>query len=69
MHLFFLACVFLLAASGNEDNPPIAGSPPAEVILGAYINDFQALNLREHSYAADVYIWFRWKDRTNIPTS
>ncbi len=35
---------------------------PVNVTVGAYINDVQALNLREHSYAMDVYLWFRWSD-------
>jgi hypothetical protein len=40
---------------------------PAQVTVGAYINDVQALNLREHSYAMDVYLWFRWKDEDLAP--
>ena len=40
---------------------------PAKVIVGAYVNDIQALNLREHSYAADVYLWFRWTDSSISP--
>lgn len=40
---------------------------PAEVIVGAYINDVQALDLREHSYAVDVYLWFRWQDEELAP--
>ncbi len=40
---------------------------PAQVIVGSYINDVQALNLREHSYAMDVYIWFRWRDEELAP--
>ncbi len=41
---------------------------PSEVKVGAYINDIQTLNLREHSYAIDIYIWFRWKDPEIEPT-
>lgn len=33
-----------------------------EVVVGAYVNDIQALDLRTHSYAVDVYVWFRWKN-------
>lgn len=33
---------------------------PVGVVVGAYVNDIQTLNLREHSYAMDLYIWFRW---------
>jgi hypothetical protein len=38
-----------------------------KVTVGAYVNDIQAINLREHSYAADVYIWFRWTDNSIAP--
>jgi hypothetical protein len=34
---------------------------PNTVTVGVFVNDIQALNLREHSYAMDLYIWFRWK--------
>lgn len=40
---------------------------PVQVTVGAYINDVQALNLREHSYAMDVYLWFRWDDEELVP--
>jgi hypothetical protein len=45
--------------------PPL--QEPVAVTVGAYINDVQALNLREHSYAMDVYIWFRWSDEDLEP--
>lgn len=34
---------------------------PASVAVGAYVNDVQDLNLNTHSYAMDVYLWFRWR--------
>jgi|LakMenEpi03Aug12_release.lakeMendotaPanAssembly.Ray.scaffolds.fasta_scaffold00666_9 hypothetical protein len=40
---------------------------PSKVTVGAYINDIQAIDLREHSYAVDIYIWFRWQDRQLSP--
>ena len=39
----------------------------AKVYVGAYLNDVQALDFKEHTYAMDVYIWFRWKDETLSP--
>lgn len=39
-----------------------ADAAPAEVKIGAYINDIQALDLRTHSYVIDIYVWFRWTD-------
>ncbi|MCC6512080.1 MAG: hypothetical protein IT423_23485 [Pirellulaceae bacterium] len=41
---------------------------PNKVIVGAYVNDTQSLNLREHSYSMDVYVWFRWRDPSFNPT-
>ncbi len=43
-------------------------TPPDKVIVGAYVNDTQSLNLREHSYSMDVYVWFRWRDPSFDPT-
>jgi len=40
---------------------------PSKVTVGVYINDIQAIHLREHSYAADVYLWFRWTDSSIAP--
>lgn len=30
------------------------------VHVGAYLNDVQTIDLKQHSYAVDLYIWFRW---------
>lgn len=35
--------------------------PPVRVTVGAYVNDVQHINLESHSYAVDIYIWFRWQ--------
>ncbi len=32
------------------------------VVVGAYINDIQNLELKTHSYAVDLYVWFKWKN-------
>jgi hypothetical protein len=37
-------------------------SSPHPVAVGAYINDIQNLELKSHSYAADIYLWFRWRN-------
>jgi hypothetical protein len=43
----------------------IAASPapvtPAQVIVGAYINDIQELDFKANNYVVDLYVWFRWK--------
>ena len=32
------------------------------VHVGAFLNDIQTIDLKLHSYAVDLYIWFRWKN-------
>lgn len=35
---------------------------PSEVRVSVHINDIQQVNLRTHSFYADIYVGFRWKD-------
>lgn len=53
----------------------LAGAPvahaaegPSEVRVGAYVNDVQQLDLQSHSYAVDMYVWFRWCDEKIAPS-
>ncbi len=43
----------------------IAAAPapdtPAQIIVGAYINDIQELDFKANNYVVDLYVWFRWK--------
>lgn len=48
---------------------PALAQEPAQVTVGAYINDIQDLSLATHSYAADLYVWFRWRDHELDPAS
>ncbi len=41
---------------------------PIKVTVGAYVNDIQAIDLQSHSYVVDLYVWFRWTDRSYDPT-
>jgi hypothetical protein len=41
---------------------------PEQVRVGALINDIQQLDLQSHSYAVDIYIWFKWDDPTIDPS-
>lgn len=31
-----------------------------KVYVGAYLNDIQTIDLKTHTYAVDLYVWFRW---------
>jgi len=68
-------CIAVLPGAGTAqapaDAPPqpvteaigTAESPgPAQVIVGAYINDIQELDFKANNYTVDLYVWFRWKD-------
>jgi hypothetical protein len=77
-------CCALLAAPAHAQEPvaPVAGAedastpdppssdtgPPERVRVGALINDIQQLDLQTHSYAVDIYIWFKW-DNPDIDPS
>lgn len=55
---------FALAATASP-----SPSAPARVTVGAYLNDVQSLDLKTHSYGADVYLWFRWRDPSLDPAA
>jgi hypothetical protein len=46
-----------------------AAAKPREIVVGAYLNDIQNLDLKTHSYEADVYLWFRWKGDGRDPAA
>jgi hypothetical protein len=57
--------VELVKPAPAEDAPP----PPklAKVKVGAFINDIQTIDLKLHSYAVDLYVWFKWSDAAINP--
>jgi hypothetical protein len=69
----YAALVAALAAGGvpvavAEPRPAaermIAAHPavgPGEVVVGVYLNQITAISLRENSFNADFYVWFRWQ--------
>ena len=46
---------------------PAAPAGPAQVKIGLYINDIQAIDLHNYSFVADVYVWFRDSDPGIVP--
>jgi hypothetical protein len=69
----------LLAAPAIAQAPPAATGDrsPAEtsvapkeanvITIGAYINDILAIDLRNHAFTVDMYVWFRWTDAAIDP--
>lgn len=55
--LAFVCIIAYFTASARCQEPK-----PSEVTVGAYISNIQSVDLREHSYAVDIYIWFLWID-------
>jgi hypothetical protein len=47
---------------------PKAKSGPQEVRTGMYLMNLYDLNMDEHSFYADFYLWFKWKGRID-PTN
>lgn len=54
--LMLLLC-FTFQANGQGTEEKKA---PSEVVVGAYINDIQHIDMPTHSYVVDLYVWFRW---------
>jgi hypothetical protein len=54
------------AASASAAAP---ATKAAVVKVGVYINDIQAIDLRNHAFSADIYVWFRNKDPALQPGS
>ena len=68
--LALLVCSLAWSAPATSTPPEavmeaIAASPspgsPAQVIVGAYINDIQEIDFKANNYVVDLYVWFRWK--------
>ena len=81
MLVALFAAIFAAPASSAPETPQsppsavtdaIAASPapasPAEVIVGAYINDIQELDFKANNYVVDLYVWFRWKTPDTDPS-
>jgi hypothetical protein len=76
--LQFAALAGSPAASEEAASPPeavmqaIAAAPapdqPAQIIVGAFINDIQELDFKANNYVVDLYVWFRWKDPARDPS-
>jgi hypothetical protein len=70
--LALIALGLALPAAAQTPEPPLRPAPPevmqsapegpAEVKIGLYINDIQAIDLHNYSFVADVYVWFRDND-------
>jgi len=46
---------------------PSEPTEPERVLVGAFLNDIQTIDLKLHSYAVDLYVWFRWRNRDLNP--
>ena len=78
------ACLVLLVGVGGmalaaTRMPPTASATASAsglqtkkldvVTIGAYLNDVQAIDLKNHNYMVDFYLWFRWNNPDIDPAS
>jgi len=58
------------AAEAASDQPAAEASDGPDVVeIGAYLNDVQAIDLRNHNYMVDFYVWFRWRNPDIDPSN
>jgi hypothetical protein len=72
-----MALSLSLPAAAQTPEPDLPPAPPeimlpapvgpAEVKIGLYVNDIQTIDLRNYSFVADVYVWFRDSDPAIVP--
>lgn len=48
--------------------PFSARAEPQKVAVGVYVADIQEIDLKNHSYRLDLYVWFRWHDPALDPS-
>ncbi|MBK1717005.1 hypothetical protein [Thiocystis violacea] len=62
---------FAQEQTGAAPDPGVAAAEPEAgpevVTIGAYLNDVQAIDLKNHNYMVDFYLWFRWKNPEVLP--
>lgn len=71
------ACASLAGAQENAPPPQRCdlsatvaegeAQAPTTVWVGAYLNDIQSIDLRNHTFLVDFYFWFRWCDNEISP--
>ena len=52
-----------VAVASDKSSQPSAD----EVVIGAYIQNIQTLDLSTNSFMADIYVWMRWMDPKLAP--
>jgi hypothetical protein len=53
--------------TSDDIPPPVTYEKPERVTVGAHINDILEVDMRNHSYRLDMYVWFRWRDPSLRP--
>jgi hypothetical protein len=55
--------------AGEEEEAPAKDCPkPEQVTVGVYLNNVQSLDLKDHTYELDAYVWYRWCDPEMDPS-
>lgn len=56
-----------IEVTSDDIAPPVSYDKPERVTIGAHINDILDVDMRNHSYRLDMYVWFRWRDPSLRP--
>lgn len=56
-----------IEVTSDDIPPPVTYEKPERVTVGAHINDILEVDMRNHSYRLDMYVWFRWRDPSLRP--
>jgi len=65
--LLLLVLPFCSTLPAQEAAAP--ADAPETVTIGAYLNDVQAIDLKNHNYMVDFYVWFRWRNPDIDPSN
>lgn len=66
-HINSLRCLLVLCAFVCTG--ALRATPPTQVQTGVYLLNLYDLNMDEHSFYADFYVWFKWKGADFDPTA
>ncbi|MGE0614258.1 MAG: hypothetical protein AB7P04_01345 [Bacteriovoracia bacterium] len=54
---------FAILSTSVFTTAPTLARAADQVVVGAYINDIPNVDVKTHTFALDLYVWFRWKKK------
>jgi hypothetical protein len=65
--LRLLALIAALGAEVPKEIPQEVPSQPEKIVVGVYVNQIYAIDLRANSFGVDLWVWFRWSGKGQSP--